>query len=113
MIESLLDRTGALQRQTAVKDAVGGNTPTWATVSGLGTVACAIGPASWVTTKNLNRPDMIVQSEIYTAIDVGAKENDRWLINGSYYLVLAYLPYVNPIFGPACYVSVCGKRNQT
>lgn len=113
MLASLLDRSGNLQRQTAVQDAIMGNVPTWATVTGFGTFACAVGPATWRTTQEFQRPDMVVDTEIYSAVDIGAKINDRIIIDSKYYLVLAYKPFVNPIFGPACYVTVCGRRNQS
>lgn len=113
MIASLLDKTGNLQRQTPVKDAVMGSVPVWASVSGFDDFACAVGPASWRTSQEFQRTDMVVQSEIYSAVDIGAKIDDRIIIDGKYYIVLAYKPFVNPIFGPPCYVTVCGKRNQT
>jgi len=111
MLSTLLDKTGNLERQTSSKDVIGGSTKSWAAVQT--GIACAIGPASYQNTRELERSDMIVESEIYTAVDVGARIEDRWLINGKYYLVLAYKPFENPIFGPPCYVTITGKRNQT
>jgi hypothetical protein len=111
-LASVLDKTGALERSTSAKDAIGGNTKTFATVSGLGSVKCSIAPASWRNTQELNRLDMIVEHEIYTATDVGAKIGDRWLIGGVYYPVLAYKRYDNAVFGAPVYVTICGRRNQ-
>lgn len=113
MIAGLLDKVGALQRMTRVIDSIGGNKPAWANVSGLGSVGCAIGPVSYMKAKEFSRRDMVVSNCIYTAIDVHAATTDRWLINGDYYVVCGYEPFVNPIFGPSVYVTYAEKRNQS
>lgn len=111
MIATLLDKVGAVQRRTSSKDAIGGDQGAYATRTGLDAVPCSIGPVSWATAQEFQREDSVVTAEIYAAVDVAATTQDRWLIEGVYYPVLAHKRYVNPIFGPSCFVTIAGRRN--
>ncbi len=111
MLAGFLNSSLNLTRQTIVKDAVAGNRPTFATVSGMGAVPCAIAPASWKTNQDFQRDDSVVLFEIYTGIDITAQINDVLIIGAVKYIVQASQPYVNAAVG-ACYVTIVSKRNQ-
>lgn len=108
-----LDKTGALQRNTATKDAIGGARQSYATISGLSAVPCSVGDGTWARNLDFMRVDATIEALIFTETDVSAKPGDRWLIEGIYYPVLAYQRFVNTIISPTgCYVTICGRRNQ-
>lgn len=87
-----------------------GASPTYAAIQS--NIPCTIAPASFTTTKELEREDVVVQNEIHTSTNVRARMGDRWNIGGVFYLVLAYKAFTSPFTGTIVYTSVTGKRNQ-
>ncbi len=104
----------SVERKTDVKDAIGSNVPTWAarTIGGSTSVPCYFAPASTKTIQEFARNDMVVEYEVYTAIDVAATLADRLLKGGIYYNVIGYKPFTHPTGGQSVYVTIVGKRNQ-
>jgi hypothetical protein len=109
-ILSLLTQSADFQRSTFTKDAVGGQSTSWATRTGLGTVACRLVPASHRTTLEFQRDDARVVYELHTATDVTATTQDRVLIGSSYYRVLGYKPSA-PLLGLSVYRTILSKLN--
>jgi hypothetical protein len=109
-ILSMLTQTCSVERSTYTKDAVGGQSTSWATRTGLSAVAGRLVPASHRTTMEFQRDDARVVYEWHTSTDISATTQDRILIGSTYYEVLAYKPSA-PLLGLSVYRTVVVKLN--
>jgi hypothetical protein len=89
----LLDKNVTHQRSTGVKDAIAGNTPTWATQTA--NVRAAIWPAGSSTSRTFLRREIIGDYVIATNQDLSATTKDRFSHGGVYYVVNAVEKYSN------------------
>ena len=85
MLSALLDRTMDHQRQTASKDAIGGNVPTWAVQNDDEPVA--VWSAGSATLRTFLRRDIEGTHVIATARDLSATTKDRFYDGTVYYTV--------------------------
>jgi hypothetical protein len=93
MLSAMLDKTVQHQRQSAVKDSIGGNTPTWATQNA--DVKAAIWPAGSSTVRGFGRRDIVGTHMIATDRNLSATTKDRFSHGGVYYVVNGVEPYSN------------------
>jgi len=106
-----LDKTLTVQRRTDVKNSIGISVPSWS--DRLSSIPCSIAPASASTRAEFSRPDIVVDSEIYTATDIAVTKQDRILLESDYYTVLGYKVFANARFSSTVvYVTAVTKRNQ-
>jgi hypothetical protein len=92
-----LNSTAALQRPTGGVDAGGAPTSTgFATVTGKGTLACAVWPVGSVAARVFGQMALVGDHALVFASDPGARAGDRLAVSGTYYKVNGSLPFANP-----------------
>lgn len=105
----LLDKSLTHQRATAVKDAIGGNVPTWATQTS--SVAAAIWPSSSGLVRDLGRRDINCTHVIATAQNLSAVTKDRFYDGSVYYQVESVEGFVNShVTTEVLYLHYCNLR---
>jgi hypothetical protein len=110
-LASCLDQSAKIERNTPVKDAIGGINPGWSLR--FAAVPCTIWPASVRTVETYATLDSVAEFEMCTAIDIGCTTQDRVTINGKIYYVVGYQPFANAQFSAETpFITVLGKRNQ-
>lgn len=112
-LSDFLDKTLTLDRRANTKDDIG--TPVAGGFSTIASgVACCLWPASARTVSEFAKRDMVVDHQIVTTTDIGARANDRITIGGGHYIVKAYSAYDNAtISSSPLYMAAAEKRNQT
>jgi head-tail adaptor len=89
-LKSMLRSSGTLQRQTSTKDASGGKTQAWATVTA--SVPCDIQPASGNLQFQYAQRHLVVTHQIFVASDIGARETDRFTSGSRTFRVMGWTP---------------------
>ena len=86
MTSRLLDKSVTFERGTPAKGELGGVSLSFSPAqSG---VRAAIWPAPGQVVNNYARRDITVDHQVITAVDLGAKLNDRFVLDGVYYVVV-------------------------
>lgn len=89
-LRSMLRSKGTLERQTAAKDASGGRTQTWATVTT--DIPCDIQPASGNLRFTYAQRHLVVTHQIFVASDIEARETDRFTSDSRSFRVMGWTP---------------------
>ena len=112
MIRDLLDKTLTLQRGSRATNGIGGNRPVFTNVAGMVDVECMMYPATTRTRQAFQGDQMTVDYEVVTEDDIGARREDRIVIDGKTYTVVGYKPFEHePTAEEGVYVAVVSRQN--
>jgi hypothetical protein len=94
-----LTKTCVHQRSTSVKNAIGGNTPTWATATS--DIPCAIWPAGSAMARTFLRRDLVGDHVIVAGSDLSVVSRDRFTVSGEsgYFVVNGFEKFQTDTIG--------------
>ena len=112
-ISALLSSSLVAQRQIVTTGTGGITITSWSTRGDLpANLPCRIQPAGWAVQRQFNADNSLDLFEVFTQIDLGVAPQDRLIVDGVTYTVLAYRPQT-PLPGLlAVYQTVVGKLNS-